>query len=157
MATKSVEKFDKKLTDEELGELTSFADVAKALSTNKFATETMLDYGHGFSLLKDKEQLVGKPFVIVQWAFWESKRFIGKSFVAMFLFTKSGEKYIVCDGSTGIYEQLLMATNSREKRGATEAEAHSGLPCMEGLSMSEYDYVDPNTGEVTRARTFYLA
>lgn len=104
--------------------------------------------GDGFAILDDKSKLVGIEMLILEWRLntgnlggFVSMRAVGKADGGGML------KYIVNDGSTGIYAQLKDFT---EKTGKT-----GGLYLKHGFRVSEYDYEAPD-GTRRPAKTFYL-
>jgi hypothetical protein len=99
--------------------------------------------GNGFNVLPtaDKGRLVGVPFLIMEWRFYQGDQ--GEA-VALMLVTEQGEKLIVNDGSTGIREQL-------------KSLPRKPVIVRRGLVCSDYDYTNPATGEVSRATTYYLS
>lgn len=102
--------------------------------------------GTGFNLLKDKDRLVGKPFVVISFGFNEGD-FDGY-FTSLAVVTKDEKKYIVNDGSTGIRDQLMEL--------ARETRRFGGWLVPHGLRKSEYNYEDKETGKITPATTYYL-
>lgn len=98
----------------------------------------------GFAVLDtdSKARLVGVPLVILDWRFQIGDK---GEFVSLVVVTKSNEKLIINDGSTGIRDQM--------KRFTGEPRA---LGLRHGLRVSEYDYTDKTTKEVSRAKTYYL-
>lgn len=102
-------------------------------------------FGSGFTLLKEKDQLVSKPFIIVEWRFSLGDH---GEFVSALVMTNSGDKFVINDGSTGIYAQLRSIT---DETGKTHAHV-----VRNGLVRSDYEYVD-NNGEKHPATTYYLA
>lgn len=111
-------------------------DSTEALGTDQFGP--VLDTGN-------KMTLVGLPFVIVKWNFYTGD--IGE-FVSAWVITKTDDRFIVNDGSTGIYAQLKALTD--------ETGQDSGLVCRHGLRVSEYDYTKPDGTVGGRAKTFYI-
>jgi len=149
-ADNSVEKATPFYDDTVLGEIKSFEDAIARVSDDGYEPVSTLEYGSGFEVLKDKRQLVGQPFVIVQAAFWDSDFEVeGGQFVALHVVTKDGRKFIVNDGSTksGIAHDAKVIL---QQRGSLV-----GVIAEKGLSVSEYDYVD-DKGKHTPAATYYL-
>ena len=107
--------------------------------------------GDGFALLdtKNKAQLVGVPCVFAEWTFNDGDfgTFVSARVIAR---TEVGgvRKLIINDGSTGIAETLAKYTKDTGKTG--------GLLAPRGLRVSEYEYVDPQTGERKPAKTYYI-
>lgn len=109
-------------------------DSTEALGTDQFGP-----------ILSDKMVLVGLPFVIVKWNFYQGD--VGE-FVSAWVLTKTNDRLIMNDGSTGIYAQL---------RALTDATGQdSGLICRHGLRVSEYDWTKPDGTVGGRAKTFYI-
>lgn len=136
-------------TVESLRELQTFED-AIALATQELNAEIVnsADLGDGFALLEDKAALVGKPMMFITWRFS-----IGDygPFVSAHVMVEESKgkygKYIINDGSTGIYAQLndLAETKPGQKT----------LYSPNGLRRSDFKYVD-SSGESKPATTFYI-
>lgn len=153
------------ITDDALASIKSFDD-AVALLNAQFGTESaesISDYGTGFTLITDKNVLIGIPFLIVQWRFNEGD--YSSEFVSAELVTQAGDKIILNDGSTGIYRQLRGVTDQRIKAGKT-ANAYAGLAVPKGLTRTDYWFNEdtketsskPQTGKGWGpAKTYYLA
>ena len=136
------------ISADELRNITSFQDALNLISAKGIETVNSSDViGDGFTLLesKDKERLVGVPFLLLSWRF--AKGNVGE-FVSAHLVTTHNEKFIINDGSTGIMQQLADLTKSG---------VNGGIACKRGLRKSEYEYTDPKTGEVSNAVTYYIA
>jgi hypothetical protein len=103
--------------------------------------------GDGFQILrrKDKDQLIGKAFLILD--FKEIEGDFG-AFVTLRIVTKSNEKFRLSDGSTGIYSQLM---ELREETGR-----EGGIVVKNGLTRSDYTYTDPSDNSEKAAYTYYL-
>jgi len=113
------------------------------------------EYGTGFVVLdkRDKDRLVGVPFVIVEWRFNHSAQYQG-DFVSALVVTESGEKYVINDGSTGICTQLKSVLERRIKNN--RARPNTGLTVRGGLRRSDYDTTDGD-GNPIKATTYYLS
>lgn len=124
--------------DETLQELNTYESVVDLFDSSEVTLDEIDAYGSGFEILQDKDLLVGKAFVIVEWIFNTSQQF-GSEFVSAFIMTKEKDeetglphKYIINDGSAfGIYRQLLNVTGSRMRKGRGMVRA--GLLCPRGL------------------------
>lgn len=92
----------------------------------------------------DKDMLIGVPFVITQWINRPSQG-MGE-YVVVRATTREG-KVVFADGSTGIKEQLI---------AFAERQGDKPILCPKGLRVSQYQYKNPDTGEVAPAKTFYL-
>lgn len=122
--------------------------------------DAMLHYGDGegvvtvddYEKLDDKEDLIGVPFMIVQFWFSEGeivdpvsgnlREYATLKVVTKETTTKPSAKYTVVDGSTGIYKQLKEINKRTGKWG--------GILARNGLRVSHYRY------EGAPASTFYL-
>jgi hypothetical protein len=104
------------------------------------------EYGTGFEVLdKDaKGQLVGVPFIILDWVINNEGDF--GEFVSLRIVTQDNRKLIVNDGSTGIAKQI---------REIAEAGELRALYVKKGLRRSDYEYTEKN-GAKKPATTFYL-
>lgn len=101
------------------------------------ATEAI---GDGFSMLDDKDRLLGIPFFAVSWTFAPGD--FGTEYLIMRVVTDRDEKFVVTDGGTGLCEQVRSFTN---RTGQT-----AGLLVRRGLRKSEYD------NEFGHGTTYYL-
>jgi len=163
--TKSVEKVTRKadlvstevpprLSVNDLADIASFEDAFK-IAAQRSAGELLsaADLGDGFVLLRDhggKDKLVGKEFVVLTIQFGTSDKYRNhdgepQEFVAMRCVDRTGGKWILVDGSTGIYEQM---------RGFSP-ENFAGMYVPKGLRKSEYDTTDEIGNEIV-ATTYYL-
>ena len=142
------------ISDETLSEIKSFSDAFSVLEKAGIVAENFADYGSGFVVLdtKDKARLCGVPFYIIDWRFNTGDNGL---FVSAAIITKTDEKLILNDGSTGIRDQLRKITEQRIARGVPEPQ--KGLLVENGLTESRYNYTDPKTGESRPAVTYYLA
>lgn len=133
--------------DETLAEIKSLDDAFKALANAGINVTEAKELGTGFQILKEKDQLVGVPFLILMMSFNSSEKFgEGGEFVSLHVITEKGDKWIVNDGSTGIMDQC--------KRYA-KAGHSAGLIFREGLTRSDYEKeVD---GKTIKATTYYLS
>ncbi len=103
------------------------------------------ELGTGFRVLNgpDKDRLLGVSFIILSMDFNEGDQ---GAFVSFLCVTENGGKFIVNDGSTGVYKQL----DEYRLRGGKPG----GLLVNGGLRKSEYDKeID---GRMTKAVTYYL-
>jgi hypothetical protein len=145
---KSGEVVKAAISTEELAALNSFED-ALALAKMKYGESNVVAasdvIGDGFKLLDNKDQLIGVPFLAVQWDFHEGDH---GEFVAMKVMTQDGQKFIVNDGSSGIRDQVMAYTAKTGNYG--------GLFCLKGLRRSNYTYTDKDTGKESPATTYYL-
>lgn len=144
------------IDDGQLKNVKTFADAIALLNKNGVPSDTIANYGTGFNVVKENDQLIGKPLVILEWVF--RKGTFGE-YVSAIIVTEDGTKAILNDGSTGICKQLREVTDSRIEEG--RAFPQQGLACENGLRRSDYEYrsVDEKTGEETLipASTYYLS
>lgn len=103
------------------------------------------EFGNGFAVLetKDKGQLVGVPFIILDWTLREGDN---GDYVSLEIVTQDNRKLIVNDGSTGILKQI---------RDIAETGDTRAIYVKKGLRKSEYTYTD-GEGKQKPAVTFYL-
>lgn len=114
--------------DADLRSIGSYEDALKlAEEVHGNVVDISEELGSGFAILEDKDKLKGVEFVLIQWRF--SSGDFG-TFVSAGLVTKHGEKYILNDGSTGIYESLLEYSQNTKRFG--------GMKVPKGLRVSEY-------------------
>lgn len=120
-------------------DLRSFQTLSEAFGSLGVAVEDYSEsYGSGFTVLDsdDKNRLVKVPFGILEWRFNDGDQ---GEFVSAVLMTEDGAKYVINDGSTGIYEQLKKVTADRKERGADDYAATHALLVKKGLRRSDYD------------------
>ena len=134
--------------------LASITDFATAMEAVQSVTniETFDDYGNGFTVLdtKDKKQLEGVPFIIVE---WRNNMGDNGEFVSMAIVTKDGRKLIVNDGSLGIRDQLKSVQQRREAEGKPNPQ--TGLLCERGLKGASY--TTTINGQEIKATTYRIA
>lgn len=149
-----------RIPDEVLNKLTDTSAVAEFFESQNAELEDYADeYGSGFEILERKDKLVDVPFLVVSWTFNTSKDYPNPDgtpgvFVTAYVITEKGDKYIVNDGSTGIRNDLYRVTELRRQKGSQNSQ--TALMVRKGLRRSDYNYVNPKTGEVSKATTFYL-
>lgn len=115
--------------DTEMRDITSYEDaLALAEAVHGQVLDIAEELGTGFVLLTDKGKLDGQEFVIIQWRF-SAGDFGG--FVSAALVTKTGDKYIINDGSAGICAQLMQFSQEHQRFG--------GVKVPNGIRSSEYD------------------
>lgn len=135
-------------TTDDYRNIDSFEAAASLLETKMGPlTDVADDLGDGFAVLatEDKARLVKVPLIFIDWRFTLGDQ---GEFVSAHVITKSGDKYIVNDGSTGIYQQLQEYTERTGKEG--------GLFASHGLRRSDYTYQDKNDGKMKPATTYYI-
>lgn len=122
----------------------TFSDISKALYEAGDVVP-MSEFGDGFALLdkNEKGRLVGVPFIILDWNFWEGD--FGEA-VTLKVITNANEKFRVNDGSTGIRDQMKAIAEKGEQRA---------IYVKKGLRRSDYEYQDKD-GSKKPATTFYL-
>lgn len=137
--------------DDVLGDIRSLADAFDALSQNGIAVRDISEhYGTGFEVA-EKDVLVGKPFVILQSAFYESDFDTQDGvFVTLYVVTEDQNKWIINDGSTGICAQMLRIAKREGITPGHKVVGPSALMVKRGLTRSEY------TNEHGAGVTFYL-
>lgn len=120
-------------TSSELRELPDYETAMRAaIETYGEVSDATRELGNGFALLTkgDKAKLVGKPFLALFWTFHASEEY-GGFFSSMSCVTNDSRKFIVNDGGSGIYEDLLSFTQEHQGR-------QGGLLCPGGLRESSY-------------------
>lgn len=128
LSERDMERWD----SSELRELTDFETALKKVQETYGpvvkASETL---GNGFALLsnQDKAKLAGKPFLLLFWTFNPGD--FGDYFVSCAAMTSDGQKFILNDGSSGIYTQLREFSIEHDGR-------QGGLLVEGGLRMSQY-------------------
>jgi len=139
-------------SDDQLAAIQSWADAEKLVAAAGVPVENFDDYGTGFKVLEDKGKLIKEPFVILEHRFSQGDKGL---FASLVIVVKStNQKLIINDGSTGIRDQLLKVDEKRTEKGI---DVRIPIVVPNGLRVSEYDYADDKTGEVSRAKTYYLS
>jgi hypothetical protein len=149
--------------DADLRGIGSYEDaLALAEEINGNVIDIAEELGSGFALLDDKNKLVGEEFVLIQWRF--SSGDYGM-FVSAGLVTKTGKKYIINDGSSGIRDMLLEFSQSTKRfggmkvpRGLRESTYATCFECGVPMTTDEPEctkcgYVGEKRG---KGQTFYL-
>lgn len=131
----------------QLREIGSLEDALK-LAEDVGAEVTLAEeLGDGFTLIEDKNSLVGKKMVLISWTFSEGD--FGNEFASIRAVVAhdngSSDKIVFNDGSTGVCAQLRELTD----RGKT-----SFLYAPKGLRRSDYEAIVD--GKRTRATTYYV-
>lgn len=139
--------------DADLAAIDSFQSVLDSFNSLGLTPESMSDYGTGFEICKNKDRLVDTDLVIVEWRFNVSEVGSEGAFVSAAVVTRNGEKWILNDGGTGIYQQLRLVTDQRNRAG--HAHPQAALLVKGGLTKSEYMYQDEK-GKQIPASTYYL-
>lgn len=138
------------MTDEQLRSLSSLDDIKGFLGDN---VSNAADLGSGFAVLdkNGKRRLVDVPLLFLFWHFSEGVGDKGEKVSAHVVqFNQQSQivgKWIINDGSTGIYEQLKEFT---ERTGEQQ-----GLFAPRGLRASDYTFTNDN-GQEQDATTFYI-
>lgn len=121
--------------------------------------------GNGFTNADDKGRYVGVPLLVISWEFQDSDVKANAQYAVLFCMTKQGEKIVITDGSTGIYQQLREYTARTGingglimPNGLSESNYETCTQCSRPLSIRQDEC--PNCGNTStdrdRARTFYL-
>jgi hypothetical protein len=148
-------------SDEELANIESFADALNLMTEAGVVPEDISAYGTGFRVV-EKAELVGVPFVILDWRFNEGA-YGDEGFVSCEIVNERNQKLIINDGSTGLRDQLKAVTASRNKRGHSHPQG--GLMCKDGLSRTNYFYNEQTKETSSKAKegkgwvpasTFYI-
>lgn len=135
-------------SDAELRNLTTL-DGVRALLGDQIAQAS--DFGNGFAILdaNGKARLVDVPLLFLHWTF--NKGDMGEFVSALVVQTDKMAnvvgKFVLNDGSTGIYRQLRDIT--------TDTGMDRGLFVANGLRRSDYTFVDED-GTEKPATTFYI-
>jgi hypothetical protein len=133
--------------DSELRSLGKDFSLSQLVQSKNVPTVDIAEFGTGFTVLDNKDLLNGVEFAILDWRF--SKGSYG-DMVTLTLVTGDGRKFIINDGGSGIYKQMR-----------TVDKALDGEPVIvmvaKGLTVSNYFYDDPKTGERKPAQTHYLS
>jgi hypothetical protein len=132
------------LTEDALREVTTWDDAMRALVDAGMVSSTARDVlGVGFETTRDKDQLINRPFIIVEYS--EHDGDVGR-FCFVRCITKDGAKFQFTDGSTGIFAQL----SGKYKRDGMVV----GIVAQNGLNRSDYQVTIE--GKETAGTTYYV-
>jgi hypothetical protein len=102
--------------------------------------------GDGSEFIKDKNLLVGTPFLILEWRF-NTDEATDREYVNVLIMNANGDKARFNDGGSGVYEQLSRVT----------AEVGQvGIQVKNGLRRSDYTFTGSD-GKPGKATTYYLS
>lgn len=104
-------------------------------------------FGDGAEFIKDKNILVNKPFLILDWRVNVDPD-TGNKYVNVLIMGPNGDKARFNDGGVGVCKQLMQV---QEQYGII------GIECKYGLRKSEYTVPQGDGKPPTKAVTFYLA
>ena len=145
------------LSDTELNSITSIETAIAALGVTD--PSGLSWEASPWTLLNDKNQLVGRAFLAVQWKFHQSKEYLGSEYVSVYVITQdslNGEThFVINDGSTGICRQLRELTDYRTE--SNHKTPYSGALIKGGLKLSEYDRTDEKGTIIGKGKTYYLS
>lgn len=127
------------------GEVTTWAQAVDELANVIFVAAE--EFGNGAEKV-EKEALLGIRFLILEFKFQTDPK-TKRDYVNVLLMAENGKKAWFNDGSTGVFAQLQHFYAKRKLTG--------GIRCDQGLRVSEYEHTDERTGEISMAKTFYLA
>lgn len=130
-------------------------DVKELRSLSFAELQAMFDAGNVLHItdvddvrLVEKEQLVGKTFIITDWVEKDTGQY-DNPFVIVHVTTPTDEHLVFTDGSTGIRDQL---NTYLAKMGGTKQPIY--VP--KGLRVSNYIYHDELSGKDIPATTYYI-
>ena len=140
------------ISQSQLREIASFNDavlLAKSFYGDVALSSDVL--GDGFTLV-EKDNLLGEPFVLVDYTVHTSKTNFdengeGLKFVTVRCVTKEDKRVAFNDGSTGVAQQL---------RDLAARQIYGGIYVPNGLRASEYEVLDAK-GRKSSATTYYLS
>lgn len=158
-ATETTEIVRRTPSIEQLKAIQNFDDVKRLAAELNNDIVSSTELGDGFALLdtKDKDRLIGLPIMVIGWNF--SMGDMGEFVTARVLAQEANgtfSKYIINDGSTGIYDQLKRISQLNPNAGIVTA--------IRGLRKSEYfvpvEVTDEQTGETStvqkKSTTYYI-
>lgn len=149
----------RRLSDDDLRNIDSFEAAVEAVQgiLGAEVVDAAEVLGNGFTILEDKDTLIGKPCLFLSWNFNESDTirredgskgvFVSATVVVKVNREGAVERYIVNDGGTGICAQLQ---DYSIRTGST-----AGLLVRKGLRRSDYEKRLADDS-VTSGTTFYL-
>lgn len=141
------------LNTTQLRRIQTFTDAARQLHQHGVFNGVQYDELTGFGLLPgaNKEQLLGVPFLIVQFEFKTGIH--DSSYVDCHIITTNDERYILRDSSRGIHSQLRSLV--RERVLSDHPHPFMGVYARKGLSYKVNAYELPDGSKGT-SKTYYL-
>lgn len=127
---------NRRMTEADLADITSFeAAIERAKELYGSIVTASDELGSGFAVLNkdDKMRLVGVPFFLLSWSFNLGDN---GEFVSAVVVTGKHDRYIVNDGSTGIYDQLRRESAGDPDNGKPGRDG--GMLAERGLRVSPY-------------------
>ncbi len=157
--SQSVEKSTPLFSDTSLRDVKTYGDALSLLQEVNVTLISTKDLGIGFDILKNKDQLIDVPFVILDSVLNKGENGF---FVSLYVVTEKGDKLIMNDGSTGIRKQVvefyqLLNNVTLDPASAVGTHLLQGVQVPSGLTRSDYTYTDEKTGEAKSATTYYLS
>lgn len=142
------------LAGNELHGIETYADAVQYLLHNDVISVDQATELHGFGLLpgRDKEKLVGVPFMIIEYEFRVGRD--NSNFVECAIVTTRDERHLMRDSSKGIYVQLKSLYD--ERLAANHPHPTLFYNVRKGLTYQDYNYIAAS-GESTKSRTYYLS
>lgn len=137
-----------RITDANLREMRDFDSVVSQITTDLPMLSSADHIGSGSELIKDKERLVGVPFIALRWHFAETDDYDSAYFVTVHVLTKHGDRLVFNDGTKGGIRDQLMELSQNTGR-------FEMLVCEKGLRLSEYTV--ELDGKKTKATSYYIA
>jgi hypothetical protein len=126
-----------RITDDALRAVKSFEDAINLAAAQHGDIEDYAEkYGTGFDVLEDKSILVKQDLLFMEWRFRDGD-FVG-GFVSVVGITAKGEKFVINDGGSGLFEDLKHITADTGRNG--------GLRIKKGLRESVYE-ICPSCGK----------
>lgn len=104
--------------------------------------------GNGFTLIKDKDKLLGVSFLALEWRFNASDKFGEGEFVSIYCITEDDKKYVINDSGVGICKKLRELSDRTGQYGP--------MFVAQGLTVSrDYATTDSN-GNTIMGTTYYI-
>lgn len=129
------------------GRVDNLADARQAIAEAGVALlSSSTLFGDGSEFIKEKDKLVGVPFLVLEWRFIMDED-THREYVNVLVMNGQGAKARFNDGSTGVYQQLKQVT---DEMGVVAIE------CRGGLRKSDYTFTN-DKGETSKAATYYLS
>jgi hypothetical protein len=138
-----------------VNDVVSFSDIQSMARVAGLDEADVVFLANPYTVLqnRDKDKLIGIPFMIRYWRFTQDEK-TKRYYVVAYCVTRDDEMFILTDGSTGIKAQLASLTVKRKEDGHKFPDQYAMI--VSGLTRSDYDYED-DKGEISEAHTYYLA
>lgn len=137
-----------------LRSITNFRNAVDYMRELNVLSDEQMGELSGYGLLpgNQKEQLVGVPFLIIEYSFKTGRD--NSQFAECSIITTNDQRYTLRDSSKGIYAQLRALYDERFANGHPYPNLCHYV--RKGLTFQDFSYTT-TSGEVVKPRTYYIS